>query len=147
MSFSRAIVVAVFGIILAFGAFAAWRGVMADRQADQVRLRETMTTAAPILAVLARARAERGGLPRSAGDVTGLLPDGVVADDVGPVIRFDVGAPPGWLYALSPDGEGFQMSRKLDQDARLVYLDEKGRGSWAYDPGDGGDLEPVELQP
>lgn len=133
-------------VVIAVAAL-AWRGVSQEQQADLAKLRETAATAAPILRAVDRARTERGAVPRTAGDLAGLLPEGVVADDLGPVIRFDVGAPPGWLFAVSPDGQGFEMSRKIDQDARLIYSDENGQGAWQYDPGDGSDPTPVELRP
>ena len=145
-SLRRIAVMALIVCVLLAGAALVLLG-HGDRSADQARWREAAAAAAPIVALVESYRRERGALPRDAGDLAGRVPDGLVAEDIGALIRFDTGTPPAWLYSLDADGTGFELSRKLGTDTKLVYSEEAGRGRWTYDPGDGNDPVPVEIHP
>ncbi|MEJ1160719.1 hypothetical protein [Prosthecomicrobium sp. N25] len=147
MSLRRSILYGFFFIVLAIGAAVAYRGVSAQTEADRARLSGMAGEAAPIIAVLDRVRKERGALPHGAEDLAGLLPEGVLAEEIGYILRFDTGTAPGWLFVAAPGGHGYELSRRLGEEARLLYQDEDGKGRWLWDPGDGTGPAPVDLDP
>lgn len=144
-SLRRVVLLGLIATALTIGAVLAMRGVAEDRAAEQARLRETAAGAAPIIALIGGYRAEKGALPYTAADLAGRVPEGVVVDDIGALIRFDVGQPPAWLYAVGPGGTGYELSRRTGTSPRLVYVEENGQGQWMVDPGDGADLVPLDL--
>jgi hypothetical protein len=146
-SLRRSVVLGLVAVALLVGAAVAMLGVGRDDQAELERYRAAAAEAAPILAVLARYRSEHGRPPQVAEDLAGLLPEGIVADDLGDVVRLDTGAPPAWLYWPRPDGAGFEMSRKLGAEPKLVYADDNGSAQWIYDPGDGSDRRTLAIGP
>lgn len=138
-SLSRILLIALAAVVVLLGMAVAVVGVRDGTTARKTQWMETARSADPILAGIARFRTERQALPGSAQDFAGYLPESVVADGIGHLVKLDVGAPPAWLYFIDPDTGGFVLTRKLDQDAKLVYRDDGGRGEWLYDAGDGGD--------
>ena len=87
------------------------------------RLSQEAATAQPLIAALARYRAEHGQFP---AEVSAL---GVASD--------------GWVYSVQPSG--YVLSKKLGWDPTLQYRFELGRERWVFEPGDGSPEREITL--
>jgi hypothetical protein len=147
MSLRRSLVLGILLLAVAIGGAFAYRGVVADTAADLDRLRAASTTALPIIQALERHRKERGGLPREAADIAGMVPDGIIAEDIGHLLHFDTGQAPGWVFEAGPDRTTYELSHRLEPDTRIFYRDAGGQGQWLWDRGDGVEPVPADAAP
>ena len=127
---------AIFAAAAVMIALLLWRVTPAHPARDHdPRLMEIGRTADPIIAALEAYRKERGRFPEP--------DDPALATKLPKHIRLPHGTfmhndtPPGWHYAVGPQGADYSLSYKLGWDPSLSYHSRAGETYWEYDPGDG----------
>ncbi|MBV9635106.1 MAG: hypothetical protein JOZ40_10795 [Methylobacteriaceae bacterium] len=108
-------------------------------------------TALPIIASLARYRAEHGRCPtlQDRAEFAALLPPGTrIGIPLQDGFELTQGEPAPWMYEASAQNPAqCSLSKKLGWDPDLVYRIEGASARWFFSPGDGSDDRPLDLDP
>lgn len=102
-----------------------------------MRLTRAARTMLPVIDALDRYRITNGAFPADASGLAGYLPDWNDTDDESEIR--------GWHYTRV--GAGYEIAIKLGWDPNLIYRFDGKHGQWIFDPGDGSEESPVELEP
>ncbi len=97
----------------------------------------------PVIMILERYRGEHQMFPLHSSDLDGQLPAGTLADDLGDTISLDIGGGRVWVYERDPDGQSYELTRKLKDGGSLSRVQDGTGSSWMFSAD--GEEDPVDI--